>query len=773
MLDFSEIETSNLQETDGEVYKFNEYISSQENTDNYVDIYRREHYGINRLSLMVWGDSRAGKTRLVDRLTNRTRSESDNRESLRIDECTVTKNEMGFTWKIPKYPLYQRIDQEFRTRFLPQGSNSNVSQQDDIIDQGLYSNVINGISDLEIKIWDVSGVDGAYNSHKVFLAPSSVCLLVLNVGNGLHEVPAGDPEEHTRSPLESLDHWLHTIDMCASNNMSDNHSECAIVVLTHTDLIDPAQRDRTIQEYKNEIIEHVKSKHTCKYVHPIIFAFGNCNECNTELHCLQKSIVEKFEPSRCRGIHKNPWSWLKLEAGILKFFAERSRRYLSLKELIFTVRKSKYGMSMENLKSFLQFHLRYRNFIFDESALDILDKGNERNASNMITDPWLINKTFSVITSLWDQRDLPELSLHLRQRIDLDAKQDLIALDAIEHLCKLKNLNVVCFQDLAKLFVNFNLLIPYKSLDEKHAEKKYVVPVVMSSFVGDPVYNIFGEPIALRPLIYWFDQSPDLHYKGVSGFNASDFFCKLVSVWKELALENQNWKLLHVHSDAAAFRVGPQGQIMARITCQSCAIVLKLTCIPNSMPEDPGNIIPQIRGLVEAGIQVFMKDVFPGLQCTVYVSPCDDIRYECLSRLRDVHSDINQLHFAICAVHEKTLHPDTFCGWFTHGSRQQILLTETSKKEQVQKDMKELKTLARKIGNKSTLESLATALSLSQERIDIRMTNSHRDFEGATFDVLWKDWYCNIPGYLTEGSDKLSKLQSAMQEASLAVYKDK
>ena len=51
------------------------------------------------------------------------------------------------------------------------------SKQNDSI--GLFST---GISDIEIKIWDVSGVDGAYNSHKVFLAPSSVCLLVLNVG---------------------------------------------------------------------------------------------------------------------------------------------------------------------------------------------------------------------------------------------------------------------------------------------------------------------------------------------------------------------------------------------------------------------------------------------------------------------------------------------------------------------------------------------------------------------------------------------------------------
>ena len=66
--------------------EFDDYIKSQENNKNYVDIYKRAHCKINRLSLMVWGDSRAGKTTLVDCLTNSTHSESGN--SLRIVECS-------------------------------------------------------------------------------------------------------------------------------------------------------------------------------------------------------------------------------------------------------------------------------------------------------------------------------------------------------------------------------------------------------------------------------------------------------------------------------------------------------------------------------------------------------------------------------------------------------------------------------------------------------------------------------------------------------------
>ena len=737
--------------------EFDDYITSQENNKNYVDIYRREHCKINRLSLMVWGDSKAGKTSLVDRFTNSTHSKSKNNHSLRIVECVVSKTETGNTWNIPKDPFYQRVYQEFLVKFSPESS---VYQSRSVI------------HDLEMKIWEVSKDYGAYNSHKLFLAPSSVCLLVLNVGNGLHE---GGPVESTRSPLESLDHWLHMIDMCASNDINEYHSECAIIVLTHTDLIDEAQRERKIEEYKKEIIAHVQSKHTCKYVHPTVFALGDHNMHDNELYRLQNIVVEKFESNPCEGTGGMPWSWLKLEAGIQKFFVEKDRRYLSLKQLVFTVRKS-YGMSMEDLKLFLQFHLRYRNLIFDKSALGILDSVcNTKGAFHMITDPLLIDEAFSVVTSLWDQTNLTETSLHLQRRIDLDAKQYLIALSTLEYLCKLNNINVAGVTDLANLLTNFNLLIPQRNLDENHAERKYIVPVVMSSFVGDPVYNIFREPVNLRPLIYWFDQSPDLQYKKVSGFNMSDLFCKLVSFWKEIKINtkafHQPWKMLHMHSDAAAFRCGPRGQFLVHVTCQSCAIVVKLACIPNSRPANAGNLIPQIRWFIEGGIQVVVEDIFPGLQCSVCVSPCDAIRFECLSRLGDVGSDIDQLEFAICAIHGKTLDPNTFSRWFCFDSKQENLQSESSKLRQQQKDIKKLKKLSRNIGNKSTLESSALALYVTPQQVDRRMTDSHRDFEGATFDVLYRDWYLRDDKFLTEGSPKLTKLQSAMDEVSLGVYK--
>ena len=131
------------------------------------------------------------------------------------------------------------------------------------------------------------------------------------------------------------------------------------------------------------------------------------------------------------------------------------------------------------------------------------------------------------------------------------------------------------------------------------------------------------------------------------------------------------------------------------------------------MPENLGNLIPQIRWFIEDGIQFLIKDRFPGLQCSVCVSPCDDtLRFQCLHELGEVGSEINQLRFAICGAHGKILHPDKFSRWFRLDSGQHNVYRNTFRKKQEQVDIKILRTLARKVGDKSTLMSLALALAV-------------------------------------------------------------
>ena len=92
-------------------------------------------------------------------------------------------------------------------------------------------------------------------------------------------------------------------------------------------------------------------------------------------------------------------------------------------------------------------------------------------------------------------------------------------------------------------------------------------------------------------------------------------------------------------------------------------------------------------------------------------------------------------------------------------SEPQHLLRDTFRKKQEQKDRKTLKKLVKRIGDKSTLVSVAVALHVTHEEVIITMADSRRDIETVTFDVLHKYWYHTTYGYLLEGLDKYNNLQ--------------
>ena len=66
--------------------------------------------------------------------------------------------------------------------------------------------------------------------------------------------------------------------------------------------------------------------------------------------------------------------------------------------------------------------------------------------------------------------------------------------------------------------------------------------------------------------------------------------------------------------------------------------------------------------------------------------------------------------------------------------------------------------------------SLAVALHVTHEKVEIRMENNSKDIVAATFDVLVKDWYSGVRGTLLEGTEKYNALQQAKDEACLTIY---
>ena len=322
-----------FENVDAETAKFQDYVSLKEIDQNYVELYRNEHCEIHWLCLMVFGDSGTGKTTLIHRLLNKPGSESTNTGKLEVTDCIISGTDTPDpVWKIPRCTFHERVKENFHLKFPDAMSEGGLRQSwVEIGNAGLMEN-----SSLEVKIWDVSSNWGAYNSHKVFLTPSSVCLLTLNVGYGLQTPLRNDSDnERSMSPLESLDHWLQMIDMSTNYDNIEYHLECTIIVLTHTDLIDEAHRERTIEEYKEKIKEHVQSKYTCKYVDPTIFVVGNSEIALRELRNeialreLRKAIVDKGKSILQSFEKKRPLLWLKLQSDIGMFCQEKRQKYMA------------------------------------------------------------------------------------------------------------------------------------------------------------------------------------------------------------------------------------------------------------------------------------------------------------------------------------------------------------------------------------------------------------------------------------------------------------
>ena len=470
------------------------------------------------------------------------------------------------------------------------------------------------------------------------------------------------------SPLESLDHWLQMIDMCASDGESEEHSECTIVVLTHTDLIDEPHRESKIEEYKKEIIEHIQSKYTCKYVDAIIFAVGNSE---IALRELRKAIVDKRKSVLHSFENKGPLLWLKLQSDIEMFCEENSQKYMSLNQVRYHAEKS-YRMSIDELKDFLRFHLQYRSLLFDPLVLNVLESiyctAINRRSCLLITDPCFVDDAFKDVIFLWKNRVFPKSknsSLNQTREMNLDFKRNLISLNTLTHLWA--DFDAEKVEALATILVRFHMLIPDTSAPPVKNNKKYFVPGTLTSLTGVQVANSLQEFRNLTPLIYWFDRSSDPEYRESSGFPTGIFFCKLVTILKDITPEQGTWELRGMFSDVAVFRVGPEGQVYVHIPSKSCAIVTKLACLPNSITEKPADLIQDVRYWIELGIQVIIQDVVPGLSCSVCVSSCgDDFTFDGLERLGGLGLVADNLPFAVCEKHDgKYLHPNEFHRWFS------------------------------------------------------------------------------------------------------------
>ena len=234
--------------------------NSNNGNSNYVDFYHRITCTLQRCGVTFVGHLAAGKTGLRDALLGKTFRETQSTNGIELSTCTVSKTSLetrGTRWEERAEPFHEHICEDL-DRIVAGGATETTTNQPE-----------RNIS--EMTLWDMSGEFAFYKTHPIFLFPSNAFLVVMDVMKGLDEVlpQSCATKAQTgkiacpKTPREFLDFWLNTIGTYATNytNDLDAAEVCPniIIVLTHTDLLEPQKRQSKIQKYKISVLKYLKS----------------------------------------------------------------------------------------------------------------------------------------------------------------------------------------------------------------------------------------------------------------------------------------------------------------------------------------------------------------------------------------------------------------------------------------------------------------------------------------------------------------------------------
>ena len=819
-------DTMESEETDETTSEMQHYIYAQEDYQGYVGFYSSLETVLRRLNVMMVGYPRAGKTCLVDTLLGKPFRETQCTNAIDLSECTVNANQVEteeLNWRTSEQPFYERINSELWSKFFdkstiltecdpvhgssgqsttltesytPRCSNTPGSRSG-LCNNGRQSahSLFSGLES-QMKVWDMSGEFGFYSTHQMFLSSSSVFLLVMDVTKGLDvSLPSSCATrcqtgkiECPKTPREFLDYWLGTIGTFAGHATDDTDVQPQVViVLTHFDLIDPDCREHLIQGYKTDVLNHVKMKYTCKYVHHEVFAISNKERDETEVNSLKRLVLQLCRAKPSYGIRK-PCTWLKLEADIQKFCFEVGRKHVQLKSLQQYARGT-FGMSYDELKAFLQFHHEYRNLIFTDSIETLCPMNNPYinvhlsdltvKSSLIVTDPQFLVDKFRAVITLWQFRETSHLKNQVQRDIDRDFEKGSISLENLKIIWDNVNKNdMECLVGIMVKMIQFIRCEPSSS----DLSSKFIVPALLPpSDLSELSSGPFKQMDKLKPLIYVFHQSPDPDDTEGSGFLPVGFFFMLVASLSDwLPQQQQPWRRTQLSYNSASFRAGCHGDVLIYVSCHSYVIKLNVLSLPVdvSRTTDYGSYcaISELRQRFESAIKMMLRRTYSYLYCSVYVSACQDstanfqVTFPCLERLGDLGFVHSPLKVAVCFKHKNHLSIEKFRCWFCAADRSpKSDVSDDQRHERLIKDQRKLQGYAKKVSNVSTLWSLGLALDLSIEEIEACRTDAATDIEHAALKMLYV-WYKKGSGSLESGSGKHVQLADAMDEAGLGNY---
>ena len=726
-------------------------------TSDYHGNTRRIFYS----NVLLLGPINAGKTCLVDSLLGLPfNSESTNGvDSLDCKVSTIHASTTAKKWEHNNSPLHTRIREDLAYEILTgrrEGRCSAAGQNPLANDTGFSG----------MKILDTSGEFIFYKTHRMLFSSSTVFLIVMDASKGLDEVL---PQSHCidrnkfdypNTPRTFLDYFLTSVGTFVSKTAETPGTvvPCAIIVLTHTDLLDHSKK----RDIEKKIQRHIESQHACRYVFPQILSLSNKERRELDLVNLRVSIETLCGKRATFGLEQPCW-WLNLQTEIEHYCTTNRKRYLTLSEFQDTIART-VNASVEDVREFLTFHSKCGNIVF-------LDDGTME--SLVITDPQLLVDAFRSVWELKDERHMG-FPLSCQGELRSGIARGIIPDESL--IQALKGAQYCVTEDpkhLVEVLIRYGQLVP---CDEPQRPKQYIVPALLPPHDTSKVSLGPCKPVdRANTLVYLFHHSS---HEKTSGFLPDDIFFQLVSSLVRPSRDRTCWELIKIFANAAVFRAGSRSQFIFTLTSIASVFTLTVHLAGELKFEGQKCEISTIRAVFETHLRFILHSNYPDLNCSICVSPCDEFvdsvkkhKYDCLQILgRLGRVGITPLKTAMCFEHNQQMDTEEFhdC-WFCNeiNERKPSDLTGNTEKQQTLRDEKFLNKIAEEISDKTVLRKLGLQLGVSLRATDRRVYDSNSDIKQAALDVLYYDWYEKEGGYLNHGSSSLQKLQKALEEVGI------
>ncbi|XP_078589129.1 uncharacterized protein LOC144869582 isoform X2 [Branchiostoma floridae x Branchiostoma japonicum] len=213
----------------------------------------------------------------------------------------------------------KKLQDEREASFRPSAIPSSVSETlKRMRDAGFSEEDLGTAEYPRLSFWDFGGQATYYGTHHCFITHLGIYILVMSLLQKLSDpVPKQDHKasvDNLKTGGDYLDHWLNSV---RSHTQHQNtRKPPAILVLTHKDMV--SQKD--IEDYKEEIWNHIKGKAAGKLVMPEIFAVDNTTD-DSEINNIREYIREVVKTLPHMG-EEIPISWLHLKSKLKKQLQE-------------------------------------------------------------------------------------------------------------------------------------------------------------------------------------------------------------------------------------------------------------------------------------------------------------------------------------------------------------------------------------------------------------------------------------------------------------------